>query len=153
MKIRKATIKDAGKISRLRRQTLEKITSLSWKKAAVIDYLKKKNSTKEIMKKMKERDIYVATEKGKIIGSVDIKDNKIGGLFVRHDSVGKGIGKKLMEFIEKKAKKRGLSKVILHPTPNAIKFYKKLGYKKKKREIWKSKNFKTILWTMEKRLR
>ncbi len=61
--------------------------------------------------------------------TIDLEGNKIGGVFVKHDLIGKGIGTKLMDFMESKAKKKGIKNVKLYPTKFAMGFYKKRGYK------------------------
>ena len=40
----------------------------------------------------------------------------------------RGFGRKIMESIEEEAKKKGISKIILHARENAVPFYKSLGY-------------------------
>ncbi|MCK9319933.1 GNAT family N-acetyltransferase [Methanoculleus sp.] len=152
MKFRKAKKEDAKEISTLIRNTLEKVNSKDYSKE-IISYLKRKNFKKEVEKKIEEREGYVAIENEIIIGSVFLKDNRIGWVYVNSNFLGKGIGKKLMILIEEKAKKKGLKKVVLNPTKTALKFYEKLGYKKIKQEIWKTETFKTRVWTMEKKLK
>ncbi len=152
MKIRKAKLVDVKEISGLRKQTLKKVNSLEYKKE-VIDYLVIKNSTKNILRKMKKRDFYVAIENNKVIGTIDLTIDHIGGLFVKHNMLGKGIGKKLLLYVEKKAKRKGIIKVNLNPTKSAIPFYKKHGYKLIKSHTWKTDTFKTKAWTMEKKLK
>ena len=152
MRFRKAKKEDAKEISNLIRNTLERVNFKDYSKD-IISYLKRKNSKKEVEKKIKEREGYVAIENERIIGIVFLEDNRIGWVYVDSNFLGKGIGKKLMILIEEKAKKKGLKKVVLNPTKTALKFYEKLGYKKIKQEIWKTETFKTRVWTMEKKLR
>lgn len=47
---------------------------------------------------------------------------------VRDDQQGKGVGKKLMEYLEEKAKEKGAKKVMLQARENAVKFYLSIGY-------------------------
>jgi len=137
MKIRKATKKDARKISLMRRETLKKINSKDYPKK-IIDILYKKNSVKDILIKMRERTMFCATEKDKILGTIDLEGNKIGGLYVNPKYIGKGLGKKLLRYLEDYTKKKGLRKLMLYSTLTAEGFYKKQGYKLKKNEIgWK----------------
>ena len=154
MKIRKATPKDAKRISTLRRQTLEKINKNDYPKRA-LEFLKKKNSPKHVLKSLKKRKFFVLVENNKILGciEIDLKDYKIGGLYIDYRHLGKGYGWKLMQFIEKYAKSKKIKKVNLHPTKTAYKFYKKLGYKVTKRDIWVGPGFRAKSVTMEKRLR
>jgi len=152
MKIRRAKPSDAKEISILRRKTIEKINSKDYPKS-VIKFLKRKNSESEILKRIKERELFVAIEDKKIIGTADLEGNKIGGVFIRTDRIGKGIGKKLMQFIENYAKKKGIKKLKLYPTRTAHDFYIKLGYKVTKKGLWKTKDFRIKNYMMEKRMK
>lgn len=49
---------------------------------------------------------------------------------VRDDQQGKGVGKKLMQYLEEKAKEKGAKKVVLQARENAVKFYLSIGYEK-----------------------
>jgi predicted GNAT family N-acyltransferase len=48
---------------------------------------------------------------------------------VRDDQQGKGVGKKLMSYLEEKAKQNGRNKIILQARENAVPFYLSIGYK------------------------
>lgn len=153
MEIRRAKPEDFRRISYLRRQTLEKINKNDYPKAT-IDFLKKENSPGSIARKLKTRKIFVLTDRGKILGSIEInlKSGRIGGLFIDYRYLGKGYGSKLMQFIEKFAKTKGIKKINLHPTKTAYDFYKKLGYRLVKQDIWEGPGFRVKSKTMEKRL-
>lgn len=47
---------------------------------------------------------------------------------VKADFAGKGIGSRLLGYIEKKAQMAGIASVFLHSRENAVAFYKKNGY-------------------------
>ncbi len=47
---------------------------------------------------------------------------------VRDDQQGKGVGKKLMHYLEEKAREKGAKKVMLQARENAVKFYLSIGY-------------------------
>jgi len=59
---------------------------------------------------------------------LDLNGNEIGGVFVRYDFVRRGVGTKLMDFIEKYALEKKISKVILRSAEYAKDFYLKIGY-------------------------
>ncbi|HET6991998.1 MAG TPA: GNAT family N-acetyltransferase [Bacteroidia bacterium] len=59
---------------------------------------------------------------------------------VRDDQQGKGVGKKLMHYLEEKAKKNGAKKIILQARENAVPFYLSIGYKKTEKTF--------LLWGM-----
>lgn len=152
--IRKACPEDAKRISILRRKTLEKINLHDYPRPA-LDFLKKENSPKGILEKLKRRKLFVLTNRNKILGCVDINlgTGKVGGLFVDYRYLGKGYGSELMFFIENYARERKIKKIILHPTKTAYPFYKKLGYKVVKRDIWKGPGFRAKSIDMEKVLK
>ena len=60
----------------------------------------------------------------------------------------KGVGRKLIEKIEKTAKKRKIKKLIVHSTPYAEEFYKRCGYKRIKKIKAFVKEDKSIRWTV-----
>jgi N-acetylglutamate synthase-like GNAT family acetyltransferase len=151
--IRKARPKDAKRISTLRRQTLEKININDYPRLA-IDFLKKKNSSKYILESLKKRKVFVLINKNKILGCIEInlQTGKVGGLYIDYRYLRQGYGLKLMQFIEKFAQSKKIKKIKLHPTKTAYTFYKKLGYKVIKRNIWKGPGFKAKSIDMEKKL-
>jgi GNAT superfamily N-acetyltransferase len=151
IKIRKAKPIEAKIISLMRRKTFNKLDAKDYSPAH-IDFLNKRNTPKAILEKMEKRDMFCLVDDNKIIGVVDLEDNKIGGLYLRHDKIGKGYGKVLLNFIEDYAKKKGIKKVILYSTKYAYKFYLKHRYKLIKREVWEIDNMKSISRMMEKKL-
>lgn len=47
---------------------------------------------------------------------------------VRDDQQGKGVGKKLMHYLEEKAREKGAKKIMLQARENAVAFYLSIGY-------------------------
>ena len=127
MKIQKARLEDAKEISELKKNTIEKINKEYNRKQIAV--LKKDYSVKNIIKDIEERKMFCLINNNEILGIVSLKENGIGGLFIRSDLIRKGFGKKLLSFIENYAKKKSINKVWLYSTPYALGFYKKLGYK------------------------
>jgi|TARA_B100000315_G_scaffold238060_1_gene255476 N-acetylglutamate synthase-like GNAT family acetyltransferase len=153
MNIRKAKLKDAGKISNLIKQTLEKVNSKDYSKKQT-KILKDGNSVKEIQRKIKEREVFCIFENESLVGTASFYGkNTIGGFFVKHTQIGKGVGKKLLKFIENYAKKRSVKKIKLYSTKYALKFYKNNGYKVRKRYSDKIKRISFPVILMEKRLK
>lgn len=140
IKIRKATLKDAKKIYLLKREAILKINSKDYPKQT-IKVLLEKNSLKNIAQKIKQQPVFCLWKDKSLIGTISINKNIISGLAVRPSQAKKGNGKKLMEFIENYAKKKGIKKLMLYPSTTAQKFYEKLGYKKTgKTSTWKFKD-------------
>lgn len=127
MEIRRATKRDARKISILRRETLRKINIRDYPKEH-LRFLINENSTQGITKKLKDRDMFCAWEINNIIGTIELKGDKISGLFIKSSEIGKGLGTKLMNFIENYARSKKIKVLRLYSTKFALKFYKKRGY-------------------------
>ena len=123
IKIRKARPEDVKRISILRRQTLEKINIKDYPKPA-LDFLKKENSPRSILEKLKRRKVFILTNQGKILGGIEInlETGRVGGLFIDYKHLGQGYGSKLMQFIEKFAQAKNIKKINLHPTKTAYLF-------------------------------
>jgi predicted GNAT family N-acyltransferase len=57
------------------------------------------------------------------------EEGQIRSMAVRGDLQGKGLGSKIMDYIEQKAKEKKLKHILLDARINAVKFYEKHGYK------------------------
>ncbi len=128
MKIKKAIKKDARRISFLRRKTLWEINKNDYPKV-FLDFLIKENSTAGIFEKLKDKEVFCLWEKDVLLGTIELKDEKISGLFIRNSKTGKGFGTTLMDFIESYAKIKKIKQLRLYSTKSAIPFYKKRGFK------------------------
>lgn len=124
MKIKLIPKEDLKDFWQIQKQYLEKHT---------FDYVKKDYS--------KNKNLYVGCYKGqKLIGIAHgfVKKNMIilSGIAVKHKYWKKSIGKKLLNFFEKQAKKTGKRKISIgaanFPT-DVVGFYEKSGYKVVKR--------------------
>ncbi len=74
-------------------------------------------------------------------GRLQENENKVGQIrFMAVDASqqGKGLGKKIVEFLEAKGKEMGLKKIELQARENAVEFYKSNGYtiKEKSFLLW-----------------
>ena len=152
MMIRKAKPEDYKKIANLRKKTFEKINSKGHTKTQV-ETMNRENPPKLILEKMKKRDMFCLIDKEKILGVIDLEDNKIGGFFIRYNHIKKGLGKKLLDFIENYAKKKGLKKLKLYSTKYAVSFYSKNGYKLIKKGKWRPGSVSFTTYKMEKKIK
>lgn len=72
-------------------------------------------------------------------GRLQENENKIGQIrFMAVDGSqqGKGLGKKIVEFLEVKGKEMGLKKIELQARENAVEFYKSNGYTIKEKSFF-----------------
>lgn len=131
--IRKAKNKDAAAISRLIRNTINKVNSEHYPKKQLESELACYTRTKiEEYLSDKKRLMFCLTDRGKIIGvaMLDKKNKTLESLYLVPRCIGKGYGRFLMDFMEKKAKQLKIRNLTLYPTDYAYNFYKKMGYGK-----------------------
>lgn len=76
----------------------------------------------------RRRQIWVYEEEGRITATIALEDDTISGFFVAPDRQGRGIGRRLLEFMEGKARQKGLRALRLSASLTAVGFYAKLGY-------------------------
>jgi len=151
MKIQKATQNDLKKIAELRKNTLENF-NLKYLPKSDIKVLITMNSYKNLLWRNKYADMFCINDKNKIIGTLDLYKNEIKGFYIHQDYLKKGLGTKLLEFVEKHASKKGFKKLKLVTNQSAVGFYIKKGFKIKKRIPPTGKMIKRIIFVMEKKL-
>jgi len=125
--IKRAGKKDARGISLLRRKTLRKINKNDYPKV-FLQFLINENSIKGIIDKIADRDVFCMWDGDILLGTVELKENKILGLFIKSSEIGKGVGSQLMDFIENYARSKKIKQVRLYSTKSAVNFYKRRGY-------------------------
>jgi GNAT superfamily N-acetyltransferase len=81
---------------------------------------------------------------------VDAEAGQIRYMGVHPGQHGKGLGKKVIRYLEEKAIENGRKKMILHARINAVKFYESCGYRLKEKSylLWG----KIPHWLMERDL-
>jgi len=151
MKIIKAKTENAEEIAKLRKDTFKNINAKDYTKEHIISF-NKENTLKKTLERTKNRDMFcLLDENNKILGVIDLKNNKIGGFFIHHKHIKKGYGRKLLNFIENYARKKGIRKVILYSTKYGYPFYLKNNYKLIKKGFWVVNNLRVRNYLMEKK--
>ncbi len=142
MKIRKAKKEDFKDIAKI----LIKESS----KKPYDDKYDLKSALKEI-RDLSKKDLYVYEDEKEIVGfiasSITLEDKKkayVDELWLKPKFQKRGIGKKLMNLVENKYKKKGVKKIRLatRRKAGAFKFYKKLKYKERKDFVFMEKKLK-----------
>lgn len=151
MKIRKASKEDARKWINLTNDTLEKVNTDYSKKQ--IRALKKKNTLEFILDKIKNANTFCLIDNGNIIGTIGLDKDRIGGLYLKHSYIKRGLGKKLLMFVEDYARRKGIKKIRLNSTKYAYTFYLNQGYKLIKKGRWRVNGTSFTTYEMEKKLK
>jgi N-acetylglutamate synthase-like GNAT family acetyltransferase len=114
-------------VSRLCKRCIREINSKDMTKKQV-EYLSNYFSVKNIRDSQKDTEIYVALLADKIVATGSLCEGRIKSFFVNPNYHKKGIGAKLVKYLENKLKEKGYSSVFLRSSKYAIGFYKKLGF-------------------------
>ena len=147
MRIRKFKDSDARSVSYLIRKALVEVNSRYYPKC-IIDNLLSINTPAKIIARSKAKEVFVITEKGHVLGTGNLGPTGIGTVFINPRYRKKGLGRKLMLFLEKRARENGLITIELPSSIGAVGFYSKLGYLKIRARVSK-KYGKTILMRKE----
>lgn len=135
MTIRKFKKSDTKSTALLIAHTHQKFCHKEGTKSAVENYVRQihpqYNSLAELEKKFLRSDfIYLAEDKGKIIGVIRARKNRINNLFVAGSYHKKGIGRQLILKAEATMKKNNIKQIKIRASLYATPFYLKMGYKK-----------------------
>ncbi len=84
---------------------------------------------------MKKREIFVAEQDGRIVGTAALKGISLGMFFVDIDMQGNGIGHALLDHIEILATQRRIPFLLVHASLNAVSFYQSRGFFEVRPEI------------------
>jgi len=145
--------KDAAVISRMIRQTLRKVNSRdntpkeirAWSEA---------NSKKEILKKIldESRDSVVVKDRSKVLGFGSMKGDEITSFYIADGFHGQGFGSRLLFFMERLSKQKGVKRIRLNSSLTAYKFYRKKGYRRIRRVSYVFNRTKIPCVLMSKKL-
>ena len=153
MKIRLARDEDYATLARLHRQTIRQVNAKDYNKEQIKAWsgrtsAERFRSSANICKR------WVALDNEKVIGFADHPLDKcvLWGLYIHKDYVGKGVGKKLLNVIEKSLFKQGCTNIKIESTVTAKKFYQKQGYEIKKKSFHMFENQKVETYILSKKI-
>lgn len=134
MKIRRFEEKDAKKVSKLIVETLRK-TNIKDYSADLIENYVNNFQPENVLKRASWTHFYVAEEKGNIIGCGAIApywdkiyESSLFTIFISSEHQGKGIGRKIIETLEKDEYFLRAKRIEVPASITAVQFYKKMGY-------------------------
>ena len=134
MKIRRFEEKDAKKVSELIVETLRK-TNIKDYSADLIENYVNNFQPENVLKRASWTHFYVAEEKDSIIGCGaigpywdKIDESSLFTIFISPEHQGKGIGRKIIETLEKDEYFLRAKRIEIPASITAVQFYKKMGY-------------------------
>jgi len=130
MKIRKASNSDKGNISRLHIASIKKLCG-SYYTHQQLNAWTSVLAPSVYDQALNEKLFLVAEDSQKDllgIGILDVENTEVSAIYIHPDAVGKGVGSKLLNELEKTARNNGIFKITVHSTLNAKGFYMAHGY-------------------------
>jgi|GEM_PF-4239611 len=130
-RIRRPEIKDAKAMSLVVRQAITKVNSADYTPRQVRAW-SLHNSEKRLKERIAQgRIFFVLSNSRSILGVASMRVSKkhITALFIGPKDIRKGYGKRLLKYMERYAKKKGLSYLSVNSSKTAFPFYEKMGYK------------------------
>jgi GNAT superfamily N-acetyltransferase len=127
--IRNAIISDANEISNMvidnARVCLRKhYSEEQW--SVFLSYY----SVEVVVQKIQSQALFCAVFQGVIVGIIALDYDYVVGFYTNINYVNKGIGGKMLQFIENFAKKKGFNTIQLASSPVGFEFYCKHGWQK-----------------------
>ncbi|MEG0772133.1 GNAT family N-acetyltransferase [Clostridium sp.] len=126
--IRRFESSDSIEVCDIIKRNLIKVNSKDYP-AHIINNMCDLYTSEHIIEIAKARDIYVAELNGKLIGTASLDKHIICAVYVNIDYHNRGIGRRLMCFIEEVAKHKSIKFLRLHASLTSLNFYYTLGYK------------------------
>lgn len=128
MYFRQFRISEAGIVQGMIQNTIEVAYAPVYPPRAV-QFFKDFHSEEKIIDRHKKGEILVVQKDGDLIGTGSLVGVDVVGVFVHPEFQHQGVGKTLMQELEKKAVVNGITEVMLSVSLPSRRFYESLGYK------------------------
>jgi GNAT superfamily N-acetyltransferase len=94
----------------------------------VIESVAQNFSPRHIRTLLGNRDVVVALIGARVVGTASLDGDVVRTVFVAPDGQGKGVGRSLMQELERRARSKGMEKLSVPSSITAEPFYAKLGF-------------------------
>lgn len=139
MNIIRADISDFETVKRITAETINGVYPHYYPMGAV-DFFLNHHNDENIENDIRSGTVYLCFDNENIaVGTVTVKENEIGRLFVLPEYQGNGYGKELISFAENKISEN-YNEIILHASLPAKAIYLKRGYKETEYHSVKTEN-------------
>ncbi len=128
MRILRATLEDATRISYLIRKNTERVLENQYS-AEQVQVWKNNNTPEAIRQQLKDRTIFVAIQNNRLLGTIGLKGDEIVGLYVSYSRRKMGTGRALLEHLFAFAESKQINSLKLTSTVSAKRFYERNGFK------------------------
>jgi GNAT superfamily N-acetyltransferase len=94
----------------------------------IIERIAQNFSPPRVLALLGKRDVVVALLGAQVVGTAGLDGDFIRTVFVAPDVPGRGVGRRLMHELERRARSKGLAKLSVPSSITAEAFYAKLGF-------------------------
>ena len=103
--------------------------------------------------RMAGRWTLVAEEGGEVVGFAELEyDGRLDMLYVRKDAVGRGVGRRLYEAVEREARGQGLGWIFTEASITARPFFEQQGFRVVREQMVSRRGVSMTNFVMEKEL-
>lgn len=121
---------DAPEIARLFYETVRSVNRADYSEEQVRAWAPGVPDVEEWHARMADRRTLVVEEGGEVAGFAELEgDGHLDTLYLRKDVVGRGIGRRLYEAIEREARCQGLRRIFTEASITARPFFKRRGFR------------------------
>jgi GNAT superfamily N-acetyltransferase len=126
--IRRASASDAQSAFDIRRSAIRHQCIGAYSQQQMLDWTK--GSAEDGYDRLMQKHFYLGCIEGKPVatGMLDFEHREVGAIFILPDFMQRGLGKRVLCFLEDLARGLGLTEVCLDATLNAADFYRSCGY-------------------------
>ncbi|WP_338828672.1 GNAT family N-acetyltransferase [Bradyrhizobium sp. 27S5] len=126
--IRPARQDDAGDISAVILRALRETNARDYA-SEIIERVERSFSPDAVLQLIGKRTVFVAAIDGRVVGTASLDGNVVRTVFVSPDVQARGIGRLLMEAVERTARERSIPNLAVPSSISAETFYAQLGYR------------------------
>jgi len=126
--MKRATPDDAGIAFEIRRLAIRHQCIGAYSEQQMLDWTK--GSAQDGYDTLMQKHFYLGYVEGEPVatGMLDLELREIGAIFIHPDFMQRGLGKRMLRFLEALARDLGVAEVYLDATLNAADFYRRCGY-------------------------
>ena len=144
---------DAPEIVRLFFETVRSVNRADYSEEQLQAWAPSVPDPHEWHSRMVGRWTLVAEENGEVVGFAELEgDGHLDMLYVRGDTVGKGVGRRLYEAVERKARSQGLDRIFTEASVTARPFFERRGFRVRREQTVLRRGTKLTNFVMRKDL-
>lgn len=151
--LRNYTAGDAPEIVRLFFETVRSVNRADYSDEQLEAWAPGVPDLRKWHARMAGRRTLVAEEGGEVVGFAELEDDgRLDMLYVRNDAIGRGVGRRLYEAVEREARGQGLGWIFTEASMTARPFFERRGFHVVREQMVSRRGVSLTNFVMEKDL-